>query len=350
METPDRHDRRRRASLTTIPASVTTGPGVSPPSGLGGRHLRAFVRASRRPLSAMQPGTCTRRSMSGRIEPAPRDAILAHPTMAGGLRMLFRGVPAPPGDSRVRDRSMSAQGLESSGPNEETPRPPGVPGGMSLMPHRPPRSVPAAVILCAALAALSPAGQGESLAGEPSGVRETGRPNIVVIVLRRPGLLATSAATAARSARPNIDRLAADGLRFTRFYNASRCCPTRAALLTGLYPHQVGLARNGRDLSRDAATLAELLRAAGYQTAMAGKWHLSETALLGGNPDGPRAPRLAQPSGRARPPVRRRPHLSRQPRVRAALRPDLGRGRLLRPVLARRRDASRSGGCPRTTT
>ena len=86
---------------------------------------------------------------------------------------------------------------------------------------------------------------------------------------------------------PNIDRLAAGGLRFTRFYNASRCCPTRASLLTGLYPHQVGLARNGRDLTRDGATIAELLRAAGYQTAMAGKWHLSETAPLGGKADGP---------------------------------------------------------------
>ncbi|MDG3005324.1 arylsulfatase [Paludisphaera mucosa] len=85
---------------------------------------------------------------------------------------------------------------------------------------------------------------------------------------------------------PNIDRLAADGLRFTRFYNASRCCPTRASLLTGLYPHQVGLARNGRDLTRDGATIAELLHAAGYQTAMAGKWHLSETAPLGGRADG----------------------------------------------------------------
>jgi arylsulfatase len=87
---------------------------------------------------------------------------------------------------------------------------------------------------------------------------------------------------------PNIDALAAGGVRFTRFYNASRCCPTRASLLTGLYPHQVGLAHNGRDLARDAPTVAELLRAAGYQTAMAGKWHLSETAPLDGRPDGPR--------------------------------------------------------------
>lgn len=42
-------------------------------------------------------------------------------------------------------------------------------------------------------------------------------------------------------ATPNLDRLAARGLRFTQFYNAGRCCPTRAALLTGLYPHQAGV-------------------------------------------------------------------------------------------------------------
>ena len=85
---------------------------------------------------------------------------------------------------------------------------------------------------------------------------------------------------------PNIDSLASDGLRFRSFYNASRCCPTRASLLTGLYPHQVGLAHNGRDLSQDAATVAESLRGSGYQTAMAGKWHLSSTTPINGNDRG----------------------------------------------------------------
>src|SRR5262249_34392908 len=42
---------------------------------------------------------------------------------------------------------------------------------------------------------------------------------------------------------PNLDRLAADGLRFTQAYNSSRCCPSRASLLTGLYPHQAGIGR-----------------------------------------------------------------------------------------------------------
>lgn len=79
---------------------------------------------------------------------------------------------------------------------------------------------------------------------------------------------------------PNLDALAADGVRFTQFHNAARCCPTRASLLTGKYPHQVGLDRNGQTLSRNAATIAEVLKANGYHTGMAGKWHLSRTKAL----------------------------------------------------------------------
>jgi arylsulfatase A-like enzyme len=118
----------------------------------------------------------------------------------------------------------------------------------------------------------------------PAGGR---RPNFVVILLDDLGY-SDLGCYGGEIRTPNIDRLAAGGLRFTRFYNAARCCPTRAALLTGLYPHQVGLARNGRSLTRDGATIAELLRAGGYQTAMVGKWHLSETAPLDGKAAGAR--------------------------------------------------------------
>ena len=82
---------------------------------------------------------------------------------------------------------------------------------------------------------------------------------------------------------PNIDKLAKEGLRFTQFYNSARSCPTRASLLTGLYPHQAGVGDMVyRDqggayrgfLTDSAVTLAEVLKEAGYKTLMSGKWHV----------------------------------------------------------------------------
>jgi len=82
---------------------------------------------------------------------------------------------------------------------------------------------------------------------------------------------------------PNLDSLAKNGVQFTQFYNAARCCPTRASLLTGLYPHQAGV--GGMDnsegvpsyqgfLNRRCVTIAEVLKTAGYRTYMSGKWHV----------------------------------------------------------------------------
>jgi arylsulfatase A-like enzyme len=82
----------------------------------------------------------------------------------------------------------------------------------------------------------------------------------------------------------NLDELALGGLRFTQFYNCGRCCPTRAALLAGLYPHRTGVGHMMDDwmrpgyrgnLNQECVTIAEVLRAAGYQTMMCGKWHVS---------------------------------------------------------------------------
>lgn len=83
---------------------------------------------------------------------------------------------------------------------------------------------------------------------------------------------------------PNLDRLADGGIRFSQFYNMARCCPTRACLLTGLYPHQAGvgwmMSDSGRDgyrgeLNRNCVTLAEVLGSAGYRCYMSGKWHVT---------------------------------------------------------------------------
>lgn len=84
---------------------------------------------------------------------------------------------------------------------------------------------------------------------------------------------------------PHLDSLAENGLRFTQFYNTARCCPTRASLLSGLYPHQAGVGHmmsdSGHDgyrgeLNRECVTIAEVLKTAGYRTYMSGKWHVTQ--------------------------------------------------------------------------
>ncbi len=84
---------------------------------------------------------------------------------------------------------------------------------------------------------------------------------------------------------PNLDRLAGGGLRFTQFYNTGRCCPTRASLLTGLYPHQAGIGHMMQDrgadgyrgdLNQHCLTIAQVLKTAGYHTYMTGKWHVTK--------------------------------------------------------------------------
>ncbi|QDT58687.1 Arylsulfatase [Stieleria bergensis] len=84
---------------------------------------------------------------------------------------------------------------------------------------------------------------------------------------------------------PNLNQLADSGIRYTQFYNTARCCPTRASLLSGLYPHQAGIGHmmsdRGHDgyrgdLNRNCVTIAEALRPAGYRTYLSGKWHVTK--------------------------------------------------------------------------
>lgn len=116
-------------------------------------------------------------------------------------------------------------------------------------------------------------------------IKKDDRPNIVVILADDMGF-SDIGCYGSEIHTPNIDYLAAHGIRYTRFYNTSRCCPTRASLLTGLYNQRAGIG-NMTDvedepgylghLAENSVTLAEVLKSSGYHTAMSGKWHVSNT-------------------------------------------------------------------------
>jgi arylsulfatase len=110
----------------------------------------------------------------------------------------------------------------------------------------------------------------------------TAQPNIIVILADDMGF-SDLGCYGSEIDTPHLNELAANGLRFTQFYNAARCCPTRASILTGLYPHQAGIGHMVADqgypsyqgrLHDRCVTLAEALKPAGYTTLAVGKWHV----------------------------------------------------------------------------
>jgi len=109
------------------------------------------------------------------------------------------------------------------------------------------------------------------------------RPNIIIMMADDMGF-SDIGCYGSEIKTPNLDGLAAGGVRLSQFYNTGRCCPTRASLLTGLYPHQAGIGHmmNDRglegyqgDLNRSCVTIAEVLKTAGYSTYLSGKWHVT---------------------------------------------------------------------------
>ncbi|SKA98591.1 arylsulfatase [Prosthecobacter debontii] len=126
-----------------------------------------------------------------------------------------------------------------------------------------------------------------------SQVLAASRPNIILIMADDMGY-SDLGCYGSEIQTPNLDALAHKGVRFTQFYNTGRCCPTRASLLTGLYPHQAGIGHMMEDkgldgyrgeLSRDSVTIAEVLKPAGYRTYMVGKWHVTKKTQPAGEQD-----------------------------------------------------------------
>ena len=119
------------------------------------------------------------------------------------------------------------------------------------------------------------------VAGQADGQTQV-RPNIVIILADDMGY-SDIGCYGGEIKTPNLDNMAANGIRFSQFYNAARCCPTRASLLTGLYPHETGFGFMDGNmgfpgyegyLNDHCLTIAEVLKLGGYETMMSGKWHL----------------------------------------------------------------------------
>ncbi len=130
-------------------------------------------------------------------------------------------------------------------------------------------------------AAVGVPGCGRSLRGESADAQNR-LPNFVIVFIDDMGYADVGCFGAQGYETPNIDRLAAEGVRFTDFYAAaSSCTPSRAALMTGCYPQRVGLpnvlgplAKIG--ISDQEVTIAQMLKPLGYATACFGKWHLGD--------------------------------------------------------------------------
>lgn len=153
-----------------------------------------------------------------------------------------------------------------------------------------------ALALLALLAGVSPAAPSAVSAADEKEKPKAKKPDVVIVLTDDMGF-SDLGCYGGEISTPNLDALAAGGVRFTQFYNTARCCPTRASLLTGLHPHQAHMGHMtgggpktdketpayAGDLSRSAPTIAEALKPAGYRSYAVGKWHVSRSTGSNGS-------------------------------------------------------------------
>ena len=150
-----------------------------------------------------------------------------------------------------------------------------------------------AVLAGLAVGGCHDANQAQQIASSPTvspspPSRATDRPNILVVLADDLGF-SDIGCFGAEIRTPNLDALATSGRLFTDMHNNPRCCPSRASLLTGLYPTQTGVGyMNGNEgtpayqgyLNESCMTLGEALGRSGYRTAISGKWHVAPNSHL----------------------------------------------------------------------
>jgi arylsulfatase A-like enzyme len=135
-------------------------------------------------------------------------------------------------------------------------------------------------LTAAGLAATALAVPGCGASARPAGKAPEGKPNFIIIFTDDQGYADLGCFGAEGFETPNIDRMAAEGAKFTSFYSAAPVCtPARAALLTGCYPQRVSMPRvlfpkDKIGLNPDEVTIADILKARDYATCCIGKWHL----------------------------------------------------------------------------
>lgn len=137
------------------------------------------------------------------------------------------------------------------------------------------------MLLCLMLMLFTTPGESRAQAGFNSSTNQS-KPNIVIILADDLGF-SDIGSYGSEIDTPNLDQLADSGLRMTGFYNTARCSPSRASLLTGLYPHQAGIGVLDGDfgipeyqgyLNDQTVTMAEVLKEVDYSTYISGKWHV----------------------------------------------------------------------------